>query len=284
MRQLINTTSSWNQETGKVTPNLPKGGIKDQSKTEIRAYNWRNQLNFVRTFADRHDVNVIAGMEVSDRVRESTTYARTYGYNDETLSVGVFPNGPTGTKNWMGNSNGTFGYTNSYSYSTDRYFSLYANAAYTFDEKYTVSGSVRTDASNLITDDPKYRYSPFWSLGLGWQIGKENFMAGIDWLDRLNIRATYGYNGNVDKSTSFRPLISVNATQNTYTHDFTASISSYGNPSLRWEKTGTWDLGIDYSVLAGKLYGKIDVYNKLGKDLIASMTIPSVNGTSSQKV
>ncbi len=284
VRQLINTTSSWNQETGKVTPNLPKGGIKDQSKTEIRAYNWRNQLNFVRTFADRHDVNVIAGMEVSDRVRESTTYARTYGYNDETLSVGVFPNGPTGTKNWMGNSNGTFGYTNSYSYSTDRYFSLYANAAYTFDEKYTVSGSVRTDASNLITDDPKYRYSPFWSLGLGWQIGKENFMAGIDWLDRLNIRATYGYNGNVDKSTSFRPLISVNATQNTYTHDFTASISSYGNPSLRWEKTGTWDLGIDYSVLAGKLYGKIDVYNKLGKDLIASMTIPSVNGTSSQKL
>ena len=109
-------------------------------------------------------------------------------------------------------------------------------------------------------------------------------MAGIDWLDRLNIRATYGYNGNVDKSTSFRPLISVNATQNTYTHDFTASISSYGNPSLRWEKTGTWDLGIDYSVLAGKLYGKIDVYNKLGKDLIASMTIPSVNGTSSQKL
>ena len=102
VRQLINTTSSWNQETGKVTPNLPKGGIKDQSKTEIRAYNWRNQLNFVRTFADRHDVNVIAGMEVSDRVRESTTYARTYGYNDETLSVGVFPNGPTGTKNWIG--------------------------------------------------------------------------------------------------------------------------------------------------------------------------------------
>lgn len=284
VRQLINTTSSWDQSNGKITPNLPKGGIKDQSKTEVRAYNWRNQLNFVRTFADRHAVNVIAGMEVSDRVRETTTYPRTYGYNDETLSVGVFPNGPTGTKNWMGNSNGTFAYTNSYGYSTDRYFSLYANAAYTFDEKYTVSGSVRTDASNLITDDPKYRYSPFWSVGLGWQIGKENFMAGADWLDRLNIRATYGYNGNVDKSTSFRPLISVNATQNVYTHDFTATISSFGNPSLRWEKTGTWDVGIDYSVLAGKLYGKIDVYNKMGKDLIASMTIPSVNGTSSQKL
>lgn len=184
----------------------------------------------------------------------------------------------------MGYSNGRFDYTNSYTYTTDRYFSLYANAAYTLDEKYTLSGSVRTDASNLITDDPKYRYAPFWSVGASWQISKEAFMQDIDWIDRLTVRATYGYNGNVDKSTSFRPLISVNSTQNTYTHDFTASIQSFGNPDLRWERTGTWDFGIDYSFLGGKLAGKIDVYSKLGKDLMASMSIPSVNGTSSQSL
>lgn len=289
VRELVNISSTWNKTTDEITANLPKGGIKDETKVNVRAYNFRNQLNFVRTFADRHDVNVIAGMEVSDRVREQTDYARTYGYNDETLSVGIFPNGPQGshTVNWLGGSNdgnAAFGYTNKYAYATDRYFSLYANVAYTFDEKYTVSGSVRTDASNLITDDPKYRYSPFWSVGLGWQIGKENFMASIDWLDRLNIRATYGYNGNVDKSTSFRPLLNVNTNQNSYIHNYMATIGSFGNPTLRWEKTGTWDLGIDYSVLAGKLYGKIDVYSKLGKDLIASMTIPSVNGTARQSL
>lgn len=289
VRELVNTSSTWNKTTNEVTANLPMGGIKDETKVNVRAYNFRNQLNFVRTFADRHDVNVIAGMEVSDRVREQTDYVRTYGYNDETLSVGVFPNGPQGshTVSWLGGSNdgnAAFGYTNRYAYATDRYFSLFANAAYTFDSKYTLSGSVRTDASNLITDDPKYRYSPFWSVGLGWQISKEEFMKDIAWLDRLNIRATYGYNGNVDKSTSFRPLINVNTTQNNYIHDFTATVESFGNPTLRWEKTGTWDLGIDYSVLAGKLYGKIDIYSKLGKDLIASMTIPSVNGTTNQSL
>ena len=284
VRQHINTTSTWDKETNEITANLPKGGIKDESDETIQSYNFRNQINFDRTFKGRHALNVIIGTEISQRIEETTDYARTYGYNDETLSVGVFPNGESGTIGWMGWSNGTFDYTNSYTYTTDRYFSLYANAAYTLDEKYTLSGSVRTDASNLITDDPKYRYAPFWSVGLGWQISKENFMQDIAWIDRLNIRATYGYNGNVDKSTSFRPLISVNSTQNTYTHDFTASIQSYGNPDLRWERTGTWDVGIDYSFLGGKLAGKVDIYSKLGKDLMASMSIPSVNGTSTQSL
>ena len=287
VRRLINTTSSWDKISDEVTPNLAKGGIRDEAKVDVRAFNFRNQLNFVRTFEERHAVNVIAGMEISERVREQTTYARTYGYNNKTLSVGIFPNGPmgSGTKDWQGSSNDynyAFSYTNGFNYISDRYFSLFANAAYTFDDKYTLSGSVRTDASNLITDDPKYRYSPFWSIGLGWQIGKEKFMQKYDWIDRLNVRLTYGYNGNVDRSTSFRPLINVSPTQNTYIQDVTATIQSFGNPFLRWEKTGTWDFGVDYTLLEGKLFGKIDVYSKMGKDLIASMTIPSVNGTSTQ--
>ena len=284
VREHINTTSTWNKETNEVSPNLPKGGVKDESKSSIKSYNFRNQLNFDRTFGERHALNVIIGTEISERVEESTIYARTYGYNEETLSVGVYPNGVSETDSWMGWGNGIFNYTNSYAYNIDRYFSLYANAAYTFDEKYTLSGSVRADASNLITDDPKYRYAPFWSVGLGWQISKENFMQDIGWIDRLNLRVTYGYNGNVDKTTSFRPLISIDATQNSYTHDFNATIQSYGNPSLRWERTGTWDVGVDYSFLGGKLAGKIDVYSKLGKDLMAAMSIPAVNGTSSQSL
>ena len=288
VRRLINTTSSWDKTTNVVTPNLAKGGFKEESKEEITSYNFRNQLNFDRVFKDRHALNVILGTEIRERIAKTTDYPRTYGYSDETLSVGIYPNGPTGTLDWTGFPNGmmdnAFKYTNSYTYNRDRYFSLYANAAYTLDEKYTVSGSVRTDASNLITDDPKYRYAPFWSVGLGWQIGKEDFMQDAKWIDRLNIRATYGYNGNVDKSTSFRPLISVNSTQNEYTHGFTAAIQSFGNPDLRWERTGTWDVGIDYSFLGGKLAGKIDVYSKLGKDLMASMSIPSVNGTTSQSL
>lgn len=287
VRNTVNTASTWNQTTNVVTPNLPKGGFLDQTRFKTQNYNFRNQLNFDRQFGNKHELNFVAGSEISSSVNEKFGNPRTYGFNEETLSVGTFPNGPGGSfrtlPDWRG-TNQVYGYTNTYSYFTDRYFSLFGNLAYTYNGKYTVSGSVRTDASNLITDDPSYRYAPFWSVGLGWQLSKEEFMKDVTWVDRVSLRATYGYNGNVDRSTSFRPLIAMAAIPNTFTSAVTATISSFGNPTLRWEKTGTWNVGVDYSLFKGVLYGKLDVYNKSGKDLIATLSIPAANGTTTQKL
>ncbi len=287
VRSTVNHATTWNQTTSTFTPNLPKGGILNQSRTKTRSYNWRNQVNLNKVFAGKHEVNFVAGEEINNVVSEFFGNPTTYGYNDNTLTVGIFPNGPGGNflqiKNWMG-SNQTFSYTNSFTYRTERYFSAFGNVAYTYDRKYTLSGSYRTDASNLITDDPKYRYAPFWSVGGSWQIYREEFMKNIGWLDRMNVRVTFGYNGNVDRSTSFRPLISTGGTPNIYTGDYTATISSFGNPTLRWEKTRTWNVGVDFSLFRGKLFGKIDIYNKYGKDLIAQLSIPAINGTTSQRL
>lgn len=289
VRKTVNEASTWDRTTGKITSNLPKGGILMQNKKDMNSYNWRNQLNFSRSFDNnKHFVSFIAGTEMYNIVHQSTAFPYTYGYNDDKLTVGTFPNGVGGSgaftlKNWLG-SNQSFNYTNKFTYSTERYFSLFANASYTFKEKYTLSGSYRTDASNLITDDPKYRYAPFWSIGANWNITQEKFMKDIRWLDRLALRATYGYNGNVDRTTSFNPLININGTQNSYIQDYVATIGSYGNPSLRWEKTGSLDIGLDFAMFTGRLYGKLDFYNRHSKDLIVSMSIPSINGTQTQKL
>lgn len=289
VRSTINHASTWDKATGKVTANLPSGGILQANTQDVDSYNWRNQLNFNRGFNDdKHQISFIAGTELYSIVTQKTTNPYTYGYDDDRLSVGSFPNGVGGSgvyklTNWTGASQ-TFKYTNKYTYATERYFSLFANASYTFNQKYTVSGSYRTDASNLITDDPKYRYAPFWSIGLSWNMIQESFMKNIVWLDRLSLRATYGYNGNVDRSTSFTPLINVTGSQNIYIQDYTASVYSFGNPSLRWEKTGSFDVGVDFSMFSGMLYGKVDFYNKKSKDLIVDMSIPSVNGTKNQKL
>ena len=285
----INNSSSWDHSTGVITKNRPTGSIMSHSANQTNAYNWRNQLSFNRGFDDdRHQVSVVAGTEMSNKVYQTTSYPKVYGYDDEKLTVGGFPNGVGGSgvyklTNMFGSSI-TNPYTSSFSYSTDRYFSMYINASYTFDKKYTISGSARTDASNLITDDPAYRFSPFWSVGASWNAKREVFLADVDWLDELKVRGTFGYNGNVDKTTSFRPLINMSTAQNSYFQNYTASVSSYGNPTLRWEKTGTVDLGVDFSMFKGKLYGKLDFYNRHGKDLIVSMSIPAVNGTTSQKL
>jgi TonB-linked SusC/RagA family outer membrane protein len=287
VRDSVNRFATWDQATNKITLNLPKGGMLDQNRRRTEAYTLRNQVNFDRKFNDDHEVNFVAGSEINSILTETFVNPTTFGYNEETLSVGTLPNGPGGTtfpiKNWLG-ANQTIGYSNGFTSFTERYFSLFGNAAYTYKDKYTVSGSVRTDASNLITDDPSYRYGPFWSVGLGWQASKERFMRNVNWVDRLTVRATYGYNGNVDRSTSFMPLIGMQPIPNATTGDITATISSFGNPTLRWEKTGTWNVGLDYSLFKGALYGKVDVYNKSGKDLIATLSIPAANGTTSQKL
>lgn len=287
VRNTVNAASTWDKTTNKVTANLPVGGFLDQSSTQTDVLTLRGQINFNRTFG-KHAIAAIAGFETIDDVYQSFGYPRTYGYNDMTLSVGTFPNGVGGSgnlalTNWQGSAQ-TFSYTNSFSYTTDRYFSAFANASYTFDGKYTLSGSARTDASNLITDDPKYRYAPFWSVGASWQLGKEAFVQALGLFDVLTLRATYGYNGNVDKSTTFKPLVNMSASPNTLTHEYTATMASYGNPTLRWERTRTFDIGVDFAVLKNRLHGKVDVYNKHSFDLIATVSLPYVQGTNSMKM
>ena len=290
VRSLINNTATWDRTaTGSVVLNLPKGDILDQNRSKFSGYNWRNQISYDRTIGRDHAINFIAGTELRSSTTQTFINPTTYGYNDQTLAVGQFPNGPGGTgtgraiTTWFG-VNQTFGYTNSFTYLTDRFFSSFANLNYTYRNKYTLSGSFRTDASNLIAADNSSRYSPFWSVGGSWQVSKEQFIRNLTWVDKLNARLTFGYNGNEDRSTSPFALISISATPNTNTGATTATISNFGNPTLRWEKTGTLNAGIDFSIFDGKLFGSVDAYNKRGKDLLALITIPAVNGTTSQRL
>jgi len=292
VRQFINETSGpeWNYGE-EPTQLVPSGGILNKRSLEVNAYNFRNQVNFIREFKDKHAINFVAGTEFSNRVRKYTANPTAFGYNNKTLTTSELLGDVNSSSLWdfypavYARYFYKFNLTprHSFSENTDRFFSLYGNLGYTYDGKYTLNASYRTDASNIIADDPKYRYDPFWSVGLGWQMNKENFMSDVEWLDRLNVRATYGVNGNIDKSTSFKPTISLHSALDVITQENTAGIASNGNPTLRWEKTKSLNLGVDFSALQGKLNGTINVYNKKGTDLIVSQSIASVNGSTSQK-
>ncbi|SKC01778.1 TonB-linked outer membrane protein, SusC/RagA family [Sphingobacterium nematocida] len=280
VRNLVNTSAEWNKTTGAIRTNIPKGQVLDQNTNATNAYNWRNQLNLNRTFAEIHEVNALVGAEIIQRNNKRVNMARTYGYSDDQLTVGILPNG-TGNglqlTNWLGNRL-TIPYTNAYGYAMDRYFSSYGNMAYTYDRKYTLSGSFRIDASNFISDEPKYLYSPFWSIGGSWNLKNENFLLDNTRVNALKLRSTYGYNGSSNTETSFKPLIQVNGV-NAESGHMEAQIHSYGNPTLRWERTGTLNLGVDYELLNGRLFGKLDYYRKHGKDILAYVSIPLINGT-----
>lgn len=296
-RDLVNTNIEYTPATqtiGKVY--LPKGGIQTPrqfgngwvNNSTNESYVFRNQLNFDREFARKHQVTAIAGFEISQYQIDQIANPWLYGYYPEKLQSTAPPYGYGSAGNTFKNITGSTGVTLQggnpiINWGLDRYVSFYGNAAYTYNRKYTLSGSIRADASNYITDDPALRWSPFWSVGGAWNIGREDFMKGIAFVNNLSLRGTYGMNGNAEKGTSTKTLLSMGTSLNATTGTITATISDYGNPLLRWEKTTTTNIGIDFGLFKGKLTGKIDYYKKNGSDLVGLVTLAAANGTTSQK-
>jgi len=297
VRDMVNYNIDYNNTTKTVNQvYVPKGGIEtpgvigntNYSNVTTESYVFRNQLNFDRTFGTKHAVVAIAGTEVSQYETNSKANPWLYGYYPDKLQATVPPYGYGSTGNTFKNLIGSTGVTlqggnTVLGWEQNRYLSFYGNASYTYNRKYTFSGSVRSDASNYITDDPSLRWSPFWSVGGMWNIQREDFMNKISFVDALSLRATYGRNGNAEKSTSTKTLLNVGSSVNTTTGTITATISDYGNPLLRWEKTTTTNIGVDFSLFKHKLTGKIDYYNKLGSDIVGLVSLPSATGTTAQK-
>src|SRR5690606_8526189 len=184
---------------GLVSRPIPTGGILDMRKVLSESYNFRAQLNFTRTWND-HSLNALAGYEMREVATEGAN-ARYYGYDDALATsqrvdyVGFyeqyyFP----GFRTQIPNNEGL-------SSTTDRYLSWYANAGYTFRKRYSLSASARRDQSNLFGVRANQRGVPLWSAGAGWQISGERFYnSGL--VPYLKLRATYGYNGNINKRLS----------------------------------------------------------------------------------
>ncbi|WP_181390553.1 SusC/RagA family TonB-linked outer membrane protein [Sphingobacterium athyrii] len=302
VRDLVNKMTEYDNGTKQTGISyVPKGGIlkprtftidgrpSDVSNSDLESFLIRNQLNFDKSFGEKHSISLIAGMELSKYTTTTRANPHVYGYFPDKLQSTVPPYGYGSSANPLSDFlGGTFwttipGGNTTFGWGSDKYVSFYGNASYTYDNKYTVSGSVRSDASNFITDDPKLRWSPLWSVGAKWNVKKEKFLENADPIDRLELRLTYGKNGNVEKSTSTKALLNVGTSPNINTGTITATISSYGNPNLRWEKTATTNLGIDFNLLKNKIFGSLDLYNKVGEGIIGDVALPSYTGTTAQK-
>lgn len=130
-----------------------------------------------------------------------------------------------------------------------------------------VSGSIRWDKTNLFSTGSKYQKRPIWSVGAGWNIDKEKFFH-VSWVNMLKLRASYGIGGNIAKNSA--PYMIAYYSNNNQVGGIQGTISSRPNPNLRWEKTTTLNVGVDFALLGNRLNGSIEYYNKRGTDLLAN--------------
>lgn len=281
-RNMTNDAAVIDPATGSITFNVPKGGQMGLSRSDTYSYTLRAQANFDRIFG-KHAITAIAGAE-RRAVRTTGTNVYYMGYDDNSLNY--TPYNPlilspiSGTESLNGSFNWYSQNYNNESYSEDRYVSFFGNASYTFDDRYTLTGSIRMDQSNLFGTDPKYQYRPLWSIGGSWHLTSESFMKDVRFLDRLSVRLTYGIGGNVPKDVG--PYLNI------YDDGYNSWVGAMGsyigyppNPMLRWEKTATTNIGIDFSIFKSRLSGSIDYYNKSTTDLLGSRNADPTLGWSS---
>lgn len=273
-RDLINRFSYFNSANVLQRP-IPAGGILDLQNSSFRSHSVRGQLNFKRTWNSIHELNMIGGYELRDYHTLMYTN-RMYGYdNEHAIASQVDYRSVYEQYYYKGYSLNIPFYDGSKDL-TDRYVSWYANGAYTLNGRYTLSVSVRFDQSNLFGVNANQKGVPLYSFGSSWEISRENFYPFSDVLPYLKIRATYGYNGNINKSLSAyttATYLSGNAINQTY-----AEIRNPPNPELKWERVRMINLGIDFASRNNRITGSAEPYFKRGQDLIGDIAYAPSTG------
>lgn len=246
--------------------NLPEGDVMERSSQKQRGYDFRQQLNFNYRFADRHNIVAFVGQEVRD---SRITYSDNayFGYDPELLTWKPYDQETLGyyfTSLLGGQSFQISNYESLHEVS-NRFVSFYGNASYSYDDKYNLTGSLRWDRSNLWGTSSKYQNKPIWSVGASWNMNRETFLKEVGWINNLMLRASYGIGGNIGRNTA--PYMTANYF--TGTLGTTGMVIAPPNDDIRWEKTRTINIGVDFDLLHNRLWGSVDYYHKKSTDLLA---------------
>ncbi|MBQ9222297.1 MAG: SusC/RagA family TonB-linked outer membrane protein [Prevotella sp.] len=268
-----------------INHHLPDGAMQTTRTGEGAYYTFRAQTGYEHTFTDKHAIELLGGFEY--RQSKTKSYSNILlGYDDQTQT------NRTNLVNFrelkdlddtvsaLGNHYKMSGAPDGSSFTTSdvlhRFYSIYFTGNYTYDRRYSLSGSYRVDKTDLFGADPKFRGRPLWSVGASWNIHNEDFMKDYTWIDALKLRASYGLTGNIDSSVSSYLTATLD---NEYLYgNLGATLDTPPNDQLRWEKTASWNLGLDFSFWNNRLSGSLDYYKKKGSDLLTVTDLDPTTG------
>lgn len=260
---------------------IPWGGILGSNDQRKDSYTLRNSLEFGKSF-NRHLVNIYAAQEIRS-VKYKGLDAVYYGWQPDRGQTIQ----PALTSAYIGILDGL---TPTVTDNTVNTASWIGTATYSYEDKYTFNANIRADGSNNFGDNPKYRFLPIWSIAGKYTLTNEDFMRNVPALSYFAIRGSYGIQGNIDKSSSPDLIIRVGS-RNANTGLNESYFQYLPNPDLRWEKTTSYNIGLDFA-LFGRSGGRqldivsatIDMYNKKGTDIIVNRRVSQVIGLDQVKV
>lgn len=234
-----------------------KKDTNDMDKTLFMTFDWQH------TFQSDHHLTLLGGYSYEDF---NTSWFS--AQNEEFLGNGL-------TELDAGSANpaveGTSGKSVLMSY--------FGRANYDYQSKYLVEANFRYDGSSRFAKGNRWGLFP--SFSAGWRISEEGFMAGMDWLDNLKFRGSWGQLGN-ERIDMFRYVDLIDLG---YIYPFNGTVTSgaavvnYNDPDITWETTTMSNLAVDATFLNGKLDFSFELFHKRTTDILATVELPQQVGS-----
>lgn len=254
---------------------LPFGGELYNSTRDVLGWNIQNKVNIQKSFNEVHRINVLLGTEVSATNTKDHSN-KTFGYVAErgeqvvppTPKDKLKPIGSASIDDWVILQSLYNGEGWSRTTSLNTQFSLFATLAYSYDNRYVLNASIRNDASNRFGQDQNKRFDPTYSFGVSWNVARESWMSDIsDILNQFNVRASYGIQGNAVNSISPELILRQGTIKNTY-GKYQSDIVRLPNPDLSWERTKSWNFGLDVQLIQW-ITMNLEYYSKKSDDILS---------------
>jgi TonB-linked SusC/RagA family outer membrane protein len=246
--------------------NARRLGDPTASSANTFGFNWtlENIVNYGKTFG-KHNLNVTALQSIQKD-------------NFEAYSIGVqgVPAEPQAYFN-LGNASSVSGVGSALVEWTIN--SLMGRVNYDYNNKYLLTLTMRRDGSSRFGANTKYGNFP--GAAVGWNLSEEDFLKDAGWLDQLKLRAGWGQVGNqAVEPYQTQGLLS----RTTYAWDNSGAFgyrpNTIGNPDLRWESSTTANVGLDFSILQGKIQGSFEFYDTKTNSLLLADQLPGSTGFS----
>lgn len=264
--------------TGEYTySTCPYGGELTKNYNRNNSYTFRLQLGTNNTFGVERQHNIMSDWGFEASSTHAHGYTRTdRGYYDERgkqFASGIAVDNYPEYKKWLGNNHP------SVADDLTNLLAAYVSVSYTYKDLFTLNANTRIDGSNKFGDRSNEKLLPIWSVSGSYNISNH---VNVDprWISNLVMRLSYGYQGNMLDGQS-PVMILRKYPMDAHYNELISKVEVYPNPKLKWEKTSSFNAGLDFGLFNNALQVNTSFYYKLTKDAFLTKDISTVNGRTS---
>ena len=230
-------------------------------KNDSKYWSWRNILTYNGQIAEKHNLNVMVGQEMSHNYWENMSAANQGYLSNSVIDLRA------GER--TGNNVNIDGYQNNTSL-----FSYFGRALYNYDDRYLLTATLRRDGSSKFADGHRWGWFP--SAAFAWRASQENFLKDNGTINNLKLRLGWGATGNQNvQDWAYQAMLA------NYTTPWGVGVlnANNANPELKWETTYSTNIGFDLSLFNSRIDIVFDWYYKKTKDLLMMLDLPAYLGS-----